>query len=57
MHTRSVKCVILPEAFLEEADNDNFHLTIFDNLTADLIRVVALHTQGAPGPSGPDAFS
>ena len=46
-----------PEALLGVADNDSFHPAIFDSITAESIRAAALHTQGAAGPSGLDAFS
>ena len=45
------------EALVEDVDDDSFHPIVFDNLTAESIRAAALHTQGAAGPSGLDAFS
>ena len=46
-----------PKALLGEAENDEFHPTIFDSITGESIRTATLHTQGAAGPSGLDAFS
>ena len=46
-----------PEALLGEAENDEFHPTILDSITGESIWTAALHTQGAAGPSGLDAFS
>ena len=45
-----------PEALLGEAENDEFHPTIFDSITASGESIWTA-TQGAAGPSGLDAFS
>ena len=45
------------EALIGDIDNDSFHPVIFDNIISESIRVAALHTQGAAGSSGLDAFS
>lgn len=34
-----------------------FHPVVFDSITADVIKQAALHTKGAPGPSGVDSWS
>ena len=46
-----------PEALLDDVDDESFNLAVFDNITADSIRTVALHTQGAVGPSRLNALS
>ena len=46
-----------PEALLRGANNEDFHPAIFENITGEVIRAAALHTQGAAGPSGLDALS
>ena len=46
-----------PEALLREANNEDFHSAIFENITGEVIRAAALHTQGAAGPSGLNALS
>ena len=45
------------EIILGDVNNDNFLPVIFDNIQAESIRAAALHTQGATGSSGLDAFS
>ena len=42
-----------PETLLEDVD---FHPAIFDNITAESVRISALHTHGSAGPSGLDAL-
>ena len=46
-----------PDVIVTDIDDDGFHPTIFDNITAESIRVASLHTQGAAGPSGLDALN
>ena len=46
-----------PDILLDDMDNDSYHPAIFENITGESIRTAALHTQGAAGPSGLDAYS
>ena len=55
LSTRKRFCIL--EAFLRDANNVDFHPAIFENITGEVIRAAALHTQGAAGPSGLDALS
>ena len=48
---------IHPDAILDTATVDNnYHPILFDNITPEMIRNCALHTEGSAGPSGMDAL-
>ena len=49
--------LVHPDVTTTDIDDDSFHPTIFDNITAESIRVAALHTQRAAGPSELDALN
>ena len=47
-----------PDAILTgDMDSPDFHPILFDSITAEVIRISALHTDGSAGPSGVDALS
>ena len=41
----------------DDPTNDVFHPILFDSITAEVIRVSAIHVEGSVGPSGVDAMS
>ena len=48
---------ILVETIVPKPAEDSFHTIIFSKLTPDVIRMCALQTEGAAGPSGLDAMN
>ena len=48
-----------PEALINSPLDfqQDFYPSLFDNITPEIIRACALHTEGTPGPSGVDAVS
>ena len=49
VHTDAILC--------DDPTNDDFHPILFNSITAVVIRVFVLHTEGFAGPSGVDAMS